>query len=45
MPQSPREPKTFLLLGLLSITGFMTSFGAYIVVANLPAYSRKQGPD
>jgi MFS family permease len=33
---------SFLLL-FLSLTGFVTSFGSYIVVANLPAYSRQTG--
>ena len=32
-----------LLLLVLSLTGFVTSFGAYIVAANLPAYSRETG--
>ncbi|MEW6668460.1 MAG: MFS transporter [Thermodesulfobacteriota bacterium] len=32
-----------LLLIVLSLTGFVTSFGAYIVAANLPAYSRETG--
>lgn len=35
--------KNFLLLGVLSLTGFVTSFGAYIVAANLPSYSRETG--
>ncbi len=32
----------FLLI-VLSLTGFVTSFGAYIVAANLPAYSKETG--
>jgi MFS family permease len=31
------------LLGVLSLTGFVTSFGAYVVAANLPSYSRETG--
>jgi MFS family permease len=31
------------LLLFLSLTGFVTSFGSYIVAANLPAYSRQTG--
>jgi MFS family permease len=31
------------LLGVLSLTGFVTSFGAYIVAANLPSYSKETG--
>ena len=31
------------LLILLSLTGFVTSFGAYIVASNLPAYGRETG--
>jgi len=32
-----------LLLVVLSMTGFVTSFGAYIVAANLPSYSKETG--
>ena len=32
----------FLLL-VLSLTGFVTSFGAYVVAANLPSYSKETG--
>jgi len=32
-----------LLLIVLSLTGFVTSFGAYVVAANLPAYSKETG--
>jgi len=32
-----------LLLVVLSLTGLVTSFGAYIVAANLPSYSRETG--
>jgi MFS family permease len=32
-----------LLLGVLSLTGFVTSFGAYVVTANLPSYSKETG--
>lgn len=32
----------FLLI-VLSLTGFVTSFGAYVVAANLPSYSRETG--
>jgi MFS family permease len=35
--------REFHLLVLLSLTGFVTSFGAYIVAANLPAYSKETG--
>ena len=35
--------KNFGLLVFLSLTGFVTSFGSYIVAANLPAYSRQTG--
>jgi len=35
--------KNLGLLVFLSLTGFVTSFGAYIVAANLPAYSRQTG--
>ena len=35
--------RKLFLLGILSLTGFVTSFGAYIVAANLPAYSRETG--
>jgi MFS family permease len=35
--------KNFFLLLFLSLTGFVTSFGSYIVAANLPAYSRQTG--
>jgi MFS family permease len=31
------------LLGVLSLTGFVTSFGAYVVAANLPSYSKQTG--
>jgi MFS family permease len=31
------------LLLVLSLTGFVTSFGAYVVAANLPSYSRETG--
>jgi MFS family permease len=31
------------LLGVLSLTGFVTSFGAYVVAANLPSYSKETG--
>jgi DHA1 family tetracycline resistance protein-like MFS transporter len=34
--------KLFLLL-FLSLAGFVTSFGAYIVAANLPSYSKETG--
>ena len=37
-----KRRKSFLLI-LLSLTGFTTSFGAYIVASNLPAYSRGTG--
>jgi len=33
---------TFLLI-VLSLTGFVTSFGAYVVAANLPSYSKETG--
>jgi MFS family permease len=36
------KSKTALLI-LLSLTGFVTSFGAYIVASNLPAYSKETG--
>jgi MFS family permease len=39
----PAEWKGRLLLVVLSLTGFVTSFGAYIVAANLPAYSKETG--
>ena len=32
-----------LLLIVLSLTGFVTSFGAYVVAANLPSYSKETG--
>lgn len=35
--------REILLLGVLGLTGFVTSFGAYIVAANLPSYSRETG--
>jgi DHA1 family tetracycline resistance protein-like MFS transporter len=35
--------RNFSLLLFLSATGFVTSFGSYIVAANLPAYSRETG--
>jgi len=35
--------KEFFLLVVLSLAGFVTSFGAYIVAANLPAYSKETG--
>ncbi|UCE54449.1 MAG: MFS transporter [Desulfobacterales bacterium] len=35
--------RNFFLLVFLSLTGFVTSFGSYIVAANLPAYSRETG--
>jgi MFS family permease len=38
-----RSDKELFLLVVLSLTGFVTSFGAYIVAANLPAYSRETG--
>jgi MFS transporter, ACDE family, multidrug resistance protein len=31
------------LLVVLSLTGFVTSFGAYVVAANLPSYSKETG--
>ena len=31
------------LVVVLSLTGFVTSFGAYVVAANLPSYSRETG--
>jgi MFS family permease len=39
----PAKWKQGLLLVVLSLTGFVTSFGAYIVAANLPAYSKETG--
>ena len=39
----PAKWKESLLLVVLSLTGFVTSFGAYIVAANLPAYSKETG--
>ncbi len=36
------KPKGALLI-LLSLTGFVTSFGAYIVASNLPAYGKQTG--
>jgi len=35
--------KSRLLVLVLSLTGFVTSFGAYVVAANLPAYSKETG--
>ena len=35
--------KENLLLIVLSLTGFVTSFGAYVVAANLPSYSKETG--
>ena len=32
-----------LLVLVLSLTGFVTSFGAYVVAANLPSYSKETG--
>jgi len=37
------EKKESLLLFVLSLTGFVTSFGAYVVAANLPSYSKETG--
>jgi MFS family permease len=39
----PAKWKERLLLLVLSVTGFVTSFGAYVVAANLPAYSKETG--
>jgi len=39
----PEKWKERLLLLALSLSGFATSFGAYIVAANLPAYSKETG--
>ena len=35
--------KSRLLVLVLSMTGFVTSFGAYVVAANLPSYSKETG--
>ena len=35
--------KSRLLVLVLSLTGFVTSFGAYVVAANLPSYSKETG--
>ncbi|MCJ7594024.1 MAG: MFS transporter, partial [Desulfobacterales bacterium] len=40
---SLKRRRDIVLLGVLSLTGFVTSFGAYIVAANLPSYSRETG--
>ena len=37
-----KRKENFLLI-VLSMTGFVTSFGAYVVAANLPSYSRETG--
>jgi MFS transporter, ACDE family, multidrug resistance protein len=37
-----KRKENFLLI-VLSLTGFVTSFGAYVVAANLPSYSRETG--
>lgn len=38
-----KERKKACLLALLGFAGFVTSFGAYIVAAQLPSYSRETG--
>lgn len=44
MPLASIEMKrNFFLLLFLSLVGFVTSFGSYVVAANLPAYSRETG--
>jgi len=42
-PSALIKRKELFLLTVLGLTGFVTSFGAYIVAANLPAYSRETG--
>ncbi len=42
-PNALIKRKELFLLTVLGLTGFVTSFGAYIVAANLPAYSRETG--
>ena len=43
MKGTAMEWKQKLMVLVLSLTGFATSFGAYIVAANLPAYSKETG--
>ena len=38
----PRSPR-YLYLGILSLSGFVASFGAHIVATNLPAYAETVG--
>src|SRR4030043_223867 len=39
----PMKWRQNMLVVVLSLTGFVTSFGAYVVAANLPSYSRETG--
>ena len=41
--EQPMVNKSRLLVLVLSLTGFVTSFGAYVVAANLPSYSKETG--
>ncbi|RPJ20127.1 MAG: MFS transporter, partial [Desulfobacteraceae bacterium] len=41
--EQPMVDKSRLLVLVLSLTGFVTSFGAYVVAANLPSYSKETG--
>jgi MFS family permease len=41
--EPPMVDKSRLLVLVLSLTGFVTSFGAYVVAANLPSYSKETG--
>jgi MFS family permease len=39
----PSTPRRYTILGVLSLCGFVTSFGAHIVATNLPAYAATVG--
>jgi MFS family permease len=41
--EQPMVDKSRLLVLVLSLTGYVTSFGAYVVAANLPSYSKDTG--
>ena len=42
-PPEPTPSRRHLYLGILALSGFVTSFGAHVVAVNLPDYAEKVG--
>ena len=42
-PPEPTRSRRHLYLGILALSGFVTSFGAHVVAVNLPDYAEKVG--